>query len=387
MCGHVGIAGKLAYQDEFAMKRLLLADYFRGEHSTGMAAIRTNGDPVIAKIASNPIDLFGLSQFRIALNGNSSRAFIGHNRQATRGAVRTVNAHPFEFGHIVGAHNGTLDYESVKRLEEALDEKFEVDSMAMIAGIAKLGIKATIELCTEGKDGKEGAWALVWHDKNEGTINFIRNQWRDLWYAFEESFERMFWASEWWMIRESLHASPNGYTLYTENEKDKKDVGFFVFEPDIHYKFNLANLVAGGKKRPKPTCVKIKGREKKEVGYTGNVPLGQWPRPTTVGQPTTAGTRTGNATSRRSTTNPSKTVIQLSSIHSPYAGMISAADFVMKFTKCQWCNTPMKYGDLGVTFFETDGICLCRDCGDYTKLHISPPARIYIAPKLFATMS
>lgn len=389
MCGNVGIAGKLVYQDEFTMKRMLLADFFRGEHSTGMAAIRANGDAIIAKINSNPIDLFGLSQFKMALNGNTSRVFLGHNRHATRGAINTVNAHPFQFGHIVGAHNGTLDYESFARLKKELEEEFEVDSMAMIAAIAKFGIKKTIELCNEGKDGKEGAWALVWFDQIEGTLNFLRNKHRDLWYAFEEGFERMFWASEWWMIREALHASPNGYTLYTEDEKEKKDVGFFIFEPDVHYKFDVAALVAGSKKRPKPVVTKIKGREKKEVTYSGHVPFESWPRSTGS---QTNGTPTGSAMSQKSMTtstsryNDKRVVIQLSSMISPYIGMITESDFGLKYTKCQWCNVPMKYGDLGVTFFEQDDMCLCRDCSGYSSHYISPPARVYVSPTVFATL-
>lgn len=151
MCGLVGIAGNLLYQDEFTMKRLLMADYFRGPDSTGFAAIRTNGDAFVAKLASNPIDLFNQKNFDTALNGNASRAFIGHNRAATRGKVVSANAHPFHFGSIVGAHNGTLDQESWDRLEEKLGEKYTVDSMALIAAIDKLGIEKTIKLCNEGK--------------------------------------------------------------------------------------------------------------------------------------------------------------------------------------------------------------------------------------------
>lgn len=401
MCGLVGVAGNLQFQDEFLMKRLLLADFFRGEHSTGMAAIRTGGDAVIAKLASNPIDLFNTKQFAAALNGNASRAFMGHNRQATRGRVTTVNAHPFQFGHIIGMHNGTLDYESVRDLEEAIGEKFEVDSMAMIAGIAKLGIQDTIALCNEGKDSKEGAWALVWFDQNEKSLNFLRNKHRPLWYAYEQGFQRLFWASEWWMIREAIESSTNGYKLYTENEKDKKNVGYFHFDDDVHYKFDLAALQQGSKKRPKPIAKILRGREKKVVASTGNFTVEDWPRPTGS---TMCGTRGGGAgsqsypqktgcgstekglTTRRGTENK-REVIQLSGINSPYAGMLDEDKFAMLYTKCLWCKTPVKYGDLGITVFERDGQCLCRDCSGYPEQHPSPPVRIYVRPNIFNAMA
>src|SRR6185369_5091848 len=144
-----------------------------------------------------------------------------------------------------------------------------------------------------------GAWAITWYDQNEGSLNFLRNQHRPLRYAFEQGFQRMFWASEWWMIREALVSSPNEYKLFTQNIGNEKNVGFFEFDADVHYKFDIAELVEGGKKRPKPVCKVIKGREKKEFGYSAHANFTEWPRQT---NPTMCGTSTGNAGSPKSTT-------------------------------------------------------------------------------------
>src|SRR3546814_12623264 len=53
-----------------------------------------------------------------SLSGYNSKAFIGHNRAATLGKVNGLNAHPFRYDNIMGAHNGTLDTQSWLRLEE-----------------------------------------------------------------------------------------------------------------------------------------------------------------------------------------------------------------------------------------------------------------------------
>ena len=393
MCGLVGIAGNLLYQDEFTMKRLLLFDYFRGEHSTGMAAIRTGGQAVIAKIDSNPINLFDMGQFKAALNGANSRAFIGHNRQATRGAVNTANAHPFQVDHIIGAHNGTLDYQSVNRLEAELGEKFAVDSLALIAGIAKLGIEKTIKLCTEGKDAKDGAWAIVWYDQNDGTLNFLRNQHRPLFYAFEVGFKRMFWASEWWMIREAMDESTNKYKQYTE-KTDKGNVGFFRFEPDIHYKFDLAALCAGSNKRPKPKSKKLKGREPEapkavipfqQTGFQIRERNKETSGTTTQGAGTQNSAQTSGSglTPITSTTNHSepRKCIQLIGVpEHPYANIINQMHFEQFAAHgCAWCTKPVKYGDLGITIFERDGRVLCRECtGTKDPNNLRPFVRIHV---------
>jgi glucosamine 6-phosphate synthetase-like amidotransferase/phosphosugar isomerase protein len=64
MCGLVGIAGQMTAKDDAVIKRLLMYDYFRGPDSTGMAAIRGNGDVYLAKLASDPVTLFDTGKFK-----------------------------------------------------------------------------------------------------------------------------------------------------------------------------------------------------------------------------------------------------------------------------------------------------------------------------------
>lgn len=413
MCGLVGIAGDLRFQDEFTMKRLLLADYFRGPDSTGMAAVRTDGTAIIAKIASNPIDLFGTESFKKALNGNASRVFLGHNRLKTRGDISTVNSHPFQFDHIVGAHNGTLEYASWKALEKEIGEEHAVDSMALISAIAKLGIVDTIKLCIEGKDCQSGAWAITWVDKDKGTLNFLRNKHRPLHYAFEapkekkeKGYRRMFWASEWWMMREAIQSSAQGYGIHV----DKDNVGFFSFKPDTWYAFDLEELCAEKTKPVKPKVKEVKGKPFVEYkpahnyGSQRDDPFGRDTPPNISGfQRATVGTPTGTATNpnshRRtecmqtvpnSTTTPrgkdkKKTVMLLRGDDThPYAGLISEENF-LSITQhgCFFCGKEVSYGDPGVTVFERDGNVLCRDCSDHPKDMENPPVRVYVRATAF----
>jgi glucosamine 6-phosphate synthetase-like amidotransferase/phosphosugar isomerase protein len=194
MCGIVGIAGSLFAREELTMKRLLLLDSLRGMDSTGMATVRMGGKKVeIAKRASHCFNLFDTKSFNDILNGTSSLAFIGHNRSATSGAIKDVNAHPFQVDHITGVHNGTLEDSDKRVLEDMVGEKFNVDSEALFAAIAKFGVKEVIPKLQKGKDSYKGAWSLVWWDTDNKTLNFLRNDHRPLWYCYSDDFKLIFW--------------------------------------------------------------------------------------------------------------------------------------------------------------------------------------------------
>src|SRR3546814_3133548 len=115
-------------------------------------------------------------RFSEANNVYQSLAFVGHNRFATKGKVNDLNAHPFHYGNIVGAHNGTLEKSSWDALDKKLGEDTDVDSQAIIKSIATFGIEETVPLL-------QGAWALVWFDMEAQTLNFLRKDERPLLWA------------------------------------------------------------------------------------------------------------------------------------------------------------------------------------------------------------
>jgi hypothetical protein len=211
MCGLTGIAGEITIKEESVFKQLLIVDSLRGVDSTGVAIIPRHGEVKVAKELGNPYNLFDHKSFDRALMG-AHKVLIGHNRYATVGGVSKKAAHPFEFETVVGVHNGTLS--SKWKLENSHD--FTVDSENLYHHINKKGIKDALSKM-------KGAWSLVWWDKTEGTLNFLRNTERPLWMCRSLDGKNLFWASEDWMLSGILARN------------DIKHGDLFSTEVDMHY--------------------------------------------------------------------------------------------------------------------------------------------------------
>ena len=188
MCGLIGVAGDITIKLERTMRTLLILDSLRGDDSTGIAAVPRIGETIVAKELGGPFDLFDSKKFKSALT-KSNRAIIGHNRFATSGGVSKSTAHPFDFDTLVGVHNGTL--RNKWKLEDAKD--FTVDSENLFHHIEKKGLRDAL-------DTVDGAYALVWWDKLNDTLNFLRNKERPMWIAATKDGKALVWASEKWMM-------------------------------------------------------------------------------------------------------------------------------------------------------------------------------------------
>lgn len=413
MCGLVGIVGNLSHKDEAAMKVLLMNNYLRGQDSTGFAGIRVSGEAKIAKVASNPIDLFNMNSFIHALNAALCDAFMGHNRMTTSGKTNTASSHPFHYGDIIGAHNGTLTYASHALLEEKLGEKFSVDSQALIAAIDRFGIEETVSMLEEGTDSIRGAWAITWYDQKDKTFNVLRNKHRTLYYAYDKEQERLFYASEWWMIDAAVAASKIGYE-FAKNLKNKKgdeNVAFYPFEENVWYKFKVREQTKS-KALVKPVVKTLKGREpKKAVTSSVSDPFGRsvekdYPNlcgfrqtetsPSTI--PIELGTPTGTATKTNSQkktgcsqtqptsmtmsrgTNRTFSVIEGTEVN-PYGGWVIEHTFQpMAESGCAFCQSEITYGTKGVTIIEEAGILLCPKCVLKDPDKECPSTKIYLNP-------
>jgi predicted glutamine amidotransferase len=215
MCGLVGTAGKLTAVTDKQFKTLLILDSIRGIDSTGIAAVDRDGECRVVKQVGNPYDLFGYKVFDLALQ-RLNRVLIGHNRFATQGTVTRRNAHPFDFDTLVGVHNGTL-WNKHKLKDSHL---FTVDSENIFHHIETEGLKSALEVM-------DGAWSLVWWDKLEETLNFLRNKERPMWLAHSENGENMMWASEPWMLDVAI---------------ERENIKYFAPVPTIidkHYSFHI----------------------------------------------------------------------------------------------------------------------------------------------------
>lgn len=213
MCGIVGIIarnmGNFSAHHPDIFKELLFANELRGSHGTGMFW-DNNGK---CKNLKSPVpSSFFIHDKKVteALSEiyQKSTFAIGHNRHATKGGLNMESTHPFRVGHITLIHNGTLL--SHKHMKDV-----PVDSEAITHSIAEKGADSTI------KD-LDGAFALVWFDSKEGTLNFIRNEERPLYLletlgAWVISSEVKL--AEWIISRNKSHSKFNELcpagTLYT----------------------------------------------------------------------------------------------------------------------------------------------------------------------------
>ncbi|AUS01849.1 nucleophile aminohydrolase [Vibrio phage 1.293.O._10N.261.52.E1] len=191
MCGLAGVIGDIYSTDVKVFKQLMHVTYLRGVHATGFVNVRGgSSDNTVFKRAYNPIDVFDMKKADAALSVNQSQALLGHCRQATVGASgKHENAHPFTFGDVTMMHNGTL---TSRQGLQGTTADFPVDSAQIAYSLSEL---------TEDDDIKEmleslnGAFALVWSDARDGTINIARNDERTLYYAISKS-GRFYYASE-----------------------------------------------------------------------------------------------------------------------------------------------------------------------------------------------
>lgn len=180
--------GALGYRDKEVIKTLAILSTLRGEDSAGAVVVpRKGGAPVVMKTVGTSFDLFNLSLWE-KTSFYDKQAVIGHTRKATIGGITKSAAHPFSYDHVHGVHNGTLQRWA------SLPCGAEVsDSSTLFKNISESGLRDTIERVG-------GAYAVVFYDENENTINFLRNKERSLFYAFSEDYSRVIWASEHWMI-------------------------------------------------------------------------------------------------------------------------------------------------------------------------------------------
>lgn len=392
MCGHVGIAGKLEMKDEALMKRMLVFDFFRGPDSTGFAALRNNGDIFIAKCAGSPVDLFDAGKFKTALVGATSTVFMGHNRYATKGKISSQNAHPYQDGTIVGAHNGTLDSSSWLELDKMLGEKTEVDSHSLIMAISRFGAEAVIPKM-------RGAWALVWFDTSDNTINFLRNKERPFWIGYSKKLDKVIWASEHPIIHAATAmvgdnpTDTQKYELHTA-EVNGETFRFFQTEPDWHYRFDIDDLKKGSDKRPKPRVKEIKGAAPLPVTTTTyNGGATHYPVYNGGGKGVDPFLRGGASTDTKGGTKPSQSNSSTTTSHGnsstatggtgsnvvpfeqnivtthngtvihPFAEIVTAGQF-KELAKhgCGWCQRDVDFEEIGIIVFEQYGTVMCPDC-------------------------
>lgn len=171
---------------------MMLLTTLRGRDSTGLSGIDFQDD-----MTSSLVKVLGTPD-QLNLIPNMTRfwerfffrytSVIGHCRAATKGAVSADNAHPFKSKHITLAHNGTLrNFETLKA--EYRLPKVQVDSELIAILFAGYGAEVILPKL-------EGAYALIWFDETNKTMNWCRNYERPLFLAKTRDKDTIILASE-----------------------------------------------------------------------------------------------------------------------------------------------------------------------------------------------
>lgn len=191
-----------------AFKDLLFVDTVRGLDSTGVFTVNAADEVnVLKRTVDGPV-FIQLNQYaKVVHDPFTSKILAGHNRWATKGAVNHDNAHPFHHGDVIMMHNGTL--KSGHGLTDF--NSFRTDSEAIAYNLSLVEPKDAGKVISD----LHGAFALVWYDCRDKSLNFIRNSERELYIASDNKKETkaIVWASEPSMINFAINRPNRDLTV------------------------------------------------------------------------------------------------------------------------------------------------------------------------------
>lgn len=209
------------------LRGLFLAMEERGHHSTGVASVGVKTH--IVKQDMEAKKFVDTEAYNKLLRKNSP-IVLGHTRWASSGAITQRNAHPFDYGNIIGCHNGHVS-NSKSIFEENKVDDAEVDSEAIFYLLDKYNNdyeKAFEEL--------HGVFAVTWIDLRFPNKVFLVRDGNPLFIMLVPELQTYFWAST-----EAALKSIIG-TFFSLDKKTIWDI-----KPEEVYEFNTNFQV---RKRP-----------------------------------------------------------------------------------------------------------------------------------------
>ena len=236
MCGLAGLAGRgIMSQHLQAYQELLWVSALRGRHSTGVYAARTYRKDLSGVLRKQDTDsaqfVFDHAGRRGILCDMTFDILMGHCRYATVGKVTAKNAHPFDVGSLVGAHNGTL-------ISKEFISPTKTDSEMMFEKMGRVGIEQTLDNLGWGD-----AYAISVFDKTSRKLFLARNEGRPLYIAIGMKSDWMMWASEYEMLN-------------LVGKRNKLSFKVMELQPHFLYSFDPEYIKAGNEKPYMTTEVK-----------------------------------------------------------------------------------------------------------------------------------
>jgi len=195
MCGIFGYAKRQNAQNDNQIERLkdvltYLADesVIRGTDSTGVSMINSNNRETFKATAPSSEVVTHDTWKNNILNrvDRDSTIAIGHVRFATHGVVNSRNAHPFEIGDVVGAHNGIIY--NYNKLADKYNKSIEVDSEIIFESLNDRSMNSALEEL-------EGDYAISWVKDSNKIVHLARESSRPLSVAYWKKAKILMWAS------------------------------------------------------------------------------------------------------------------------------------------------------------------------------------------------
>lgn len=228
MCGLVGWLtaekGSDSYDRRKFIDQALIMNTVRGGDSTGVFVVENHwkhGETPVSnwrKQCSGGYEFIISPEYKALWHAAKAMDYkycVGHNRSATSGGVVIEAAHPFTEGPITLVHNGTV------KKEYQADKELANDSHEICW---KLSTNSTESVIKE----LDGAFALIWHDARDDSLNFVRNAQRPLHMAKAAGNDTIYFASE----AEMLYWLDKRLTLKLQNIVSMKPAHWLKFTPD-----------------------------------------------------------------------------------------------------------------------------------------------------------
>ncbi|BAQ85355.1 glucosamine 6-phosphate synthetase [uncultured Mediterranean phage uvMED] len=168
----------------------------RGKDSTGVVIISSTGRHLFKTLDSSDNAVLTKEWQTEVLNNidKNTISVIGHTRAATTGDVTIRNAHPFKYGHIVGAHNGMIqNWDEIKGHKD----KMQVDSEIIFSRLSRLKYKDALEELL-------GYYAVSFVDHNYRALHLAKETTAPLRLSYWKKAKTLFWGSTDTILKDGL---------------------------------------------------------------------------------------------------------------------------------------------------------------------------------------